>query len=116
MQGPPVLTPKQYLYFYPADEWEEFTCEWVRALDHPYVLVTRMGGAGDRGADIAACLTEQGTNGVWHCYQCKHYEEALAPGDAYPEMFNRRPGALCTPRSLCLRGTEDRPYADSASG
>lgn len=86
MQGPPTITPKQHLYFYPADEWEEFTYEWVRALDHPYVLVTRMGGAGDRGADVAACLTEQGTNGEWHCYQCKHYEDALAPGDAYPEM------------------------------
>jgi hypothetical protein len=84
--GPPILTPKQYLYFYSADDWEAFTEEWVRALEHPYVLVTRMGGAGDRGADIAACLTEQGTNGEWHCYQCKHYEEALTPGDAYPEM------------------------------
>jgi hypothetical protein len=86
MQGPPTLTPKQYLYHYSADDWEEFTYEWVHALDHPYALVTRMGGAGDRGADVAACLTEQGTNGEWHCYQCKHYGVALAPGDAFPEM------------------------------
>jgi hypothetical protein len=63
MQGAPVLSPKQYLYTYSDEEWEDFTVEWVRALGSPYMLVTRMGGAGDRGADVAACLTRQGTNG-----------------------------------------------------
>lgn len=86
MQGAPLLTAKQYLYTYSDVQWEEFTIEWVRALKHPYVLVTRMGGAGDRGADVAACLTRQGTNGEWHCYQCKHYEDALQPADAWPEI------------------------------
>lgn len=86
MHGAPALSPKQYLYTYSDEEWEDFTVEWVRALDSPYKLVTRMGGAGDRGADVAACLTRQGTNGEWHCYQCKHYEEALRPADAWPEM------------------------------
>lgn len=86
MHGAPVLSPKQYLYTYSDEEWEDFTVEWVRALNTPYVLVTRMGGAGDRGADVAACLTRQGTKGEWHCYQCKHYEEALRPADAWPEV------------------------------
>lgn len=86
MAGAPVLSPKQYLHTYSDEEWEDFTVEWVRALADPYVLVTRMGGAGDRGADVAACLTRQGTNGEWHCYQCKHYEGALGPADAWPEM------------------------------
>jgi hypothetical protein len=86
MQGAPALSPKQYLYTYSDEEWEDFTVEWVRALGNPYVLVTRMGGAGDRGADVAACLTRQGTNGEWHCYQCKHYQEALRPADAWPEI------------------------------
>lgn len=86
MQGAPILPPKQYLLTYSDEAWEDFTVEWVRALRHPYVLVTRMGGSGDRGADVAACLTRQGTNGEWHCYQCKHYEEALRPGDAWPEI------------------------------
>ncbi|UXX98099.1 hypothetical protein N7U49_48315 (plasmid) [Streptomyces sp. AD2-2] len=45
-----------------------------------------MGGAGDRGADVAACLTPQGTAGEWHCYQCKHYSKALTQSDAWPEM------------------------------
>jgi len=34
-----------------ADEWEQFTEEWVTHLKHrgEYVLVRRSGGAGDRG-------------------------------------------------------------------
>ncbi|AGT95640.1 hypothetical protein O5Y_29115 (plasmid) [Rhodococcus erythropolis CCM2595] len=86
MQGAPVLTPKQYLITYSDEEWENFTIEWVRELREPYALVTRMGGAGDRGADVAACLSQHGTAGEWHCFQCKHYEKALLPSDAWPEM------------------------------
>jgi hypothetical protein len=76
-QGAPVPTPQQYLsYIYNDVDWEEFTVEWVHALGlwagRPYLRVRRMGGAGDRGADVAACLTAQGTAGEWHCYQCKH--------------------------------------------
>ncbi|MEZ0108634.1 hypothetical protein ABH920_002635 [Catenulispora sp. EB89] len=87
MKSAPSLTPQQHLYFYSDQDWEEFTLEWVRALSDPYVLVTRMGGAGDRGADVAACLTDEGTNGDWHCYQCKHYEAALQPADVWPEIM-----------------------------
>ncbi|MFD7731282.1 ABC-three component system protein [Kitasatospora phosalacinea] len=87
MQGAPLPTPEQVLRFgYSEDDWEDFTLEWVHALGDPYVYVKRMGGAGDRGADIAACLTLQGTDGEWHCYQCKHYLAPLMPSDAWPEM------------------------------
>ncbi|WP_449352733.1 ABC-three component system protein [Streptomyces shaanxiensis] len=90
-QGAPAFTPQQALaYIYKADDWEDFTVEWVRAFGlwnrRPYLLVKRMGGAGDRGADVAACLTSQGTAGEWHCYQCKHYSKALTQSDAWPEM------------------------------
>ena len=86
MQGAPDLSARQRLFFYSDVQWEEFTVEWVRALSHPYVYVTRMGGAGDRGADVAACLSPQGTSGEWHCFQCKHYVNPLRPTDAWPEM------------------------------
>lgn len=86
-QGAPLPTPEQILrYDYSEDDWEDFTVEWVRALGEPYVVVRRLGGAGDRGADIAACLTTSGTDGEWHCYQCKHYAAALTPSDAWPEI------------------------------
>ncbi|MER8225370.1 ABC-three component system protein [Streptomyces sp. NPDC094143] len=90
-QTAPLPTPQQYLqYIYDEDEWEVFTVEWVQALGlwngRPYLRVQRMGGAGDRGADVAACLTLQGTAGEWHCYQCKHYVKPLGQADAFPEM------------------------------
>ncbi|WP_405763816.1 hypothetical protein OG539_43630 [Actinacidiphila glaucinigra] len=91
MQGAPIPTPQQYLaYIFNADDWENFTVEWVRALGshegRPYLRVKRMGGAGDRGADVAAVLTPQGTGGEWHCYQCKHYSKPFTQADAWPEM------------------------------
>ncbi|MCC9743104.1 hypothetical protein [Streptomyces sp. MNU89] len=90
-QSAPLPTPQVYLqYIYDADDWEDFTVEWVHQFGtwsgRPYVRVQRMGGAGDRGADVAACLSEQGTAGEWHCYQCKHYLKPLGQSDAFPEM------------------------------
>ncbi|RPK69482.1 hypothetical protein EES45_36600 [Streptomyces sp. ADI97-07] len=84
-------TPQQYLqYLFNADDWEDFTVEWVHALGlwegRPYLRVQRMGGAGDRGADVAACLTLQGTAGEWHCYQCKHYAKPIGQAEAFPEI------------------------------
>jgi len=88
MAPPPTLTPKQILVHHSADEWEEFVYEWVLALKEAgYVDVVGMGGSNDRGADIAAFLTERKTDGPWHCYQCKHYDRALAPSTAYPEIL-----------------------------
>ncbi|GAB2824283.1 hypothetical protein GCM10027176_30990 [Actinoallomurus bryophytorum] len=81
------LRPKQRLQHFSPDEWEEFIYEWARALGEPYVDVARFGGANDRGADVAAFFTEQGAEGLWDCYQCKHYEKALTAADAYPEML-----------------------------
>lgn len=91
MQGSSVATPQQTLaYLFNADDWEDFTVEWVRALGshegRPYLRVKRMGGAGDRGADVAATLTPQGTAGEWHCFQCKHYGRQLALADAWAEV------------------------------
>ena len=90
-QTAPLPTPQQYLqYLYDEDEWEVFTVEWVHALGlwdgRPYLRVQRMGRAGDRGADVAACLTLQGTAGEWHCYQCRHYVKPFGQADAFPEM------------------------------
>ncbi|MGI5368203.1 ABC-three component system protein [Streptomyces iakyrus] len=90
-QSAPLPTPQVYLqYIYDEDDWEDFTVEWVHQFGtwagRPYIRVQRMGGAGDRGADVAACLSEQGTAGEWHCYQCKHYLKPIGQSDAFPEM------------------------------
>lgn len=87
MKLPPQLTPKQALSYYSPAQWEEFTQEWVEALELDYVEVVGMGGSNDKGADIAAFLTEHGSDGEWHCYQCKHYQQPLMPSDAHPEIL-----------------------------
>jgi hypothetical protein len=83
----PKLTPKQIIYFYSPDEWEEFTLEWAGASSAGYVAVKRLGGANDKGADVAGFLTDAGFEGQWDCIQCKHYDDPLTPGVAWPEIL-----------------------------
>lgn len=79
--------PHQLIYFYDPAEWEEFVLEYATGMAEQYYQIKRIGGSGDRGADIAAFLSPNGFDGDWDCFQCKHYEAALLPSDAYPEMF-----------------------------
>lgn len=83
---PLTISPAQQLLFYDADRWEEFVREWATAISPQYVQVKRIGGSGDKGADIAGFLTESGFEGEWDCYQCKHYAMPLAWSDVLPEM------------------------------
>lgn len=82
----PRLTPRQYIWFYSADAWEDFILEWA-ALLPDYVAVKRFGGPNDRGIDIAGLLSHVGLEGAWDCYQCKHYSRPLEPGDARAEIL-----------------------------
>ncbi|MEU1194038.1 ABC-three component system protein [Streptomyces sp. NPDC005859] len=81
------MPPKQILYRYSPDEWEEFVYEWARALGEPYVNVEILGGSNDGGIDVAAFLSQDGLRGQWDCYQCKHYKSGLVWSQAWPEMF-----------------------------
>lgn len=88
----PILLPRQYIAFFSPSDWEEFVYEWARALEG-YLHVQIPGGSGDRGLDVVGLLTDAGTDGQWDCFQCKHYNRALRPGDAYPEMYKVIAGA-----------------------
>ena len=46
----------------------------------------RFSGANDRGIDIAGFTDRQHLAGVWDNYQCKHYDVAITPGIAWPEI------------------------------
>jgi hypothetical protein len=85
--GSKGLTPRQQIHFYSPDEWEEFVLEYTTGLNEKYFQILRIGGSNDRGADVAAFLTSDGFEGDWDCLQCKHYEDALMPSDAFPEML-----------------------------
>lgn len=83
----PSMTPRQYVFFYSPDEWEQFIREWATAVGTSYVQIKRLGGSNDRGADVAGFKTDKQFEGPWDCYQGKHYAEALTPSDAFPEML-----------------------------
>ncbi|UUO01684.1 restriction endonuclease [Mycolicibacterium novocastrense] len=82
----PRLKPSQILRVYSPEEWEEFVLEWANALKSQYVKVRRFSGPGDKGRDVVGFATDKGLQGDWDCFQCKHYDHALYPSDAYPEI------------------------------
>ena len=92
--GAPRLKPKQYISFYSPDEWEEFVAEWALVLGQSYYQVQRSGGSNDRGLDVVALLSSAGVDGAWDCFQCKHYDQALMPSDAYAEMLKIMHGVV----------------------
>lgn len=72
---------------YSPDDWEEFIREWATAVEESYDQIKRLGGAGDKGADIAAFKTCRGFEGPWDCFQAKHYKAPLSFSDAAPEIL-----------------------------
>jgi hypothetical protein len=87
MQSGPAIEPLRRLFLYSADEWEGFIDEWAAVcLKGKYKKVQRFAGANDRGIDIAGFADDCMLKGVWDDYQCKHYDHALYPTDAWPEI------------------------------
>ncbi len=83
----PVIPPQTRLLTYSAQEWEGFVEEWAHyCLKKLYKNVRRFTGAGDRGIDVAGFVDGQFLKGVWDNYQCKHYDNALAPTDVWAEI------------------------------
>jgi hypothetical protein len=87
MQSGPPIEPLKRLFLYSAEEWERFIEEWaVSSLSNKYQKVQRFAGANDKGIDIAGFTDDRLLMGVWDNYQCKHYDHALHPTDAWPEI------------------------------
>jgi hypothetical protein len=79
--------PQQQILLYSPEQWEAFIEEWAYfCLKERYKAVRRFAGAGDRGIDIAGFADAQRLQGVWDNYQCKHYDKALTPTVAWPEI------------------------------
>jgi len=82
-----LITPRQHLFLFSAEEWECFLEEWGTFQKSKYHLVTRLGGANDFGVDVACFRSENGFSDSWENYQCKYYKgDPLAPGTAIPEI------------------------------
>lgn len=82
----PYVEPINRISLYSAQEWEEFTEEWLEIKQSEYVRVERFGGAGDMGRDVVAYIDDEKPNYKWDCYQCKHYKSSLAPSDVWQEF------------------------------
>lgn len=86
LYGSPILPVKRIQIFSP-DEWEIFIEEWLDIKKVEYVETERLGGAGDKGRDVVAYITDKKkTDYQWDCYQCKHYDEPLMPSQILVEI------------------------------
>ena len=86
----PKITPQKHIQLYDDKEWEVFAEECAHGMKTEYHHVSRAGGAGDQGIDVAAFRTDKGFAGSWDNYQCKHYAAPLSATDIYLEL-----GKLC---------------------
>lgn len=86
LDGSPI-PPWARIRSFSPDDWEEFIREWATALDEDYFQIKRLGGAGDKGVDIAAFKTSQLFEGPWDCFQAKHYDKPLSFGVAADEIL-----------------------------
>ena len=81
------ILPIKRMEIFSADEWEIFVEEWLEIKRAKYIEVERFGGAGDKGRDVAAYITDNRiANYKWDCYQCKHYNNPLMPSQMWIEF------------------------------
>lgn len=82
------IPPVRLLQIMSAEEWEQFTEEWLsfHKVNGTYQAIKRYSGPGDRGLDIIAFTCIEGFAKPWDSYQCKHYNHALTPVDVYGEI------------------------------
>lgn len=86
------LTKVKRLETFSADQFQLLVGEWAYYyLSSQYVEVANLGGSGDKGRDIVGYTEPSGTpRRKYDNYQCKHYDNQLAPTDFYLEL-----GKLC---------------------
>lgn len=81
------ILPIKRMEIFSADEWEIFIEEWLEIKKTKYIEVERFGGAGDKGRDVVAYLTDNKVADYkWDCYQCKHYDAPLMPAQMWIEF------------------------------
>ena len=106
-----LIPAQQQILLYSADDWERFIEEWVHYQRSRYNEVTRLSGSKDMGIDVAGFVDDRGFNGVWDNFQCKHYDKALTPGIAIPEigkcLWHSFKGRFVPPQQYCFMAPKD---------
>jgi hypothetical protein len=114
LMGPPI-DPLDRLKLYSADQFEEFIREWaffyLQELKAKYVMISRLGGAGDKGRDVVAYVDTSSSPKVCDVFQCKHYDHALYPSDLWLELaklcYHTHSGIIPVPRAYRFVAPQD---------
>ncbi|MCH9740234.1 MAG: hypothetical protein K0U38_05280 [Epsilonproteobacteria bacterium] len=82
-----LIDPVQRIKLMSPDDWETLIEEWLD-VKNKYIMVERVGGAGDMGRDVIAYIEDpkNNPNYKWDCYQCKHYHLPLSPSKVWIEF------------------------------
>lgn len=106
-----IIPAQQHIFLFSPDEWEAFIEEWVQYQKTQYKLVTRLSGSKDMGVDVAACTDDDGFQGIWDNYQCKHYGGPLTPKTAITEIgkciWHASEGRFAPPRRYYFMAPKD---------
>jgi len=87
----PKFPKSDIIKLFSFQQWEDFIWEWSTSLiPEKYVAVEKCSGAGDKGRDVVAYISEQSEEAIYDNFQCKHYDHPLHPGDIWLEL-----GKLC---------------------
>jgi hypothetical protein len=74
----PRIDPVARLATFSDAEWVQFVREWATGLKQ-YKKIRQVDGAGDEGRDVIGCVGESSLSDPWDNFQCKHYDDKLAP-------------------------------------
>ena len=106
-----LIPAQQQMLLFSAEEWEGFIEEWAHYQKTQYAKVARFSGATDMGIDVAGFVDKSGFAGIWDNYQCKHYDSALTPGVAIPEiakcLWHAFEGRVAAPRKYYFMAPKD---------
>lgn len=87
IQQGPNISAQARISLYSPNEWEIFIHEWVYyCLSEQFRFVQRLGGNGDFGIDVVGFENDEKLLGNWVNFQCKHYNNPLAPSDIWSEI------------------------------
>jgi len=111
--GPTPITPEQRIVLMNDDQWEGFITDCCEQLKHEkkYVQIKRLGGAGDKGRDIACYTVFPPKPGTWDLFQAKAYKDPLKPtsmmSDFAKFLFYIFNDDYPIPRNYYISGTKD---------
>ena len=80
------LVPERRLAAFSDEDFELVVRHWLQeTASGRYKRLIRYGGPGDKGRDVVGLLTDDPA-GPWDNYQCKRYQEKLAPTTLWAEL------------------------------